>query len=118
MASVPTTARISLWLPVVLWAGLIFGLSSISNLATDLGTWDLVLRKLAHAAEFAILGALLYRALRNPLVALLVASLYAVTDELHQAFVDGRRASPVDWAIDTAGAAVGVGLLLLWSRRR
>jgi VanZ family protein len=39
------------------------------------------------------------------LVALLIASLYAATDELHQTFVKGRKGSPVDWAIDTAGAA-------------
>ena len=56
-------ARLNLWLPVVLWAALIFTFSSIPSLGTGLGTWDLVLRKLAHAAEFAVLGALLYRAL-------------------------------------------------------
>ena len=58
---------LSLWLPVVAWAGLIFALSSVPDLGTGLGTWDLVLRKLAHAAEFAVLGLLLLRALgREP----------------------------------------------------
>jgi hypothetical protein len=40
----------------------IFGFSSIPSLGDGLGTWDLVLRKLAHAAEYAVLGALLMRA--------------------------------------------------------
>jgi VanZ family protein len=117
MASMPTATRLSAWLPVIVWAGVIFALSSIPSLTTGLGTWDLVVRKLGHAAEFAILGALLLRALRQPWVALLVGSLYAVTDELHQAFVRGRQASPVDWVIDTAGVAIGVGLVLVLRRR-
>ena len=35
---------------------------------------------------------------------------YAVTDELHQHFVRGRHASPVDVVIDTAGVAAGIYL--------
>ena len=58
-------ARLDLWLPVVVWAALIFTFSAIPSLGTGLGTWDLVLRKLAHAVEFGVLGALLYRALRR-----------------------------------------------------
>ena len=54
---------VGLWLPVLVWAALIFVLSSIPDLGTGLGGWDLVLRKLGHAAEFALLGALLVRAL-------------------------------------------------------
>jgi VanZ family protein len=120
MKSVAAVAvsRARLWLPVLLWAGLIFALSSIPGLNTGLGIWDLVLRKLAHAAEFAILGALLARATARSVLALLLASLYAVTDEVHQAFVAGRVGSPIDWAIDTAGAAVGIGLYLWWRRHR
>src|SRR6185503_19159517 len=45
---VSSSRLLVLWLPVVLWAGLIFGLSSVPDLGTELGTWDLVLRKLAH----------------------------------------------------------------------
>jgi VanZ family protein len=101
-------ARLSAWAPVVLWAGLIFTLSSIPSLDSGLGTWDLVLRKLAHAAEFAVLGALLYRAVRREPAAVLLASLYALTDELHQSVVSGRQGSPVDWLIDSAGAVAGV----------
>jgi VanZ family protein len=110
-----TATRISPWIPVVLWAAVIFTLSSMPNLGTGLGTWDLVLRKLAHAAEYALLGALVYRATRHPPATLLITSAYAVTDEIHQTFVSGRHGSPVDWLIDTAGAAVGVALAArLW----
>ena len=103
-----TAARISAWIPVVLWAALIFTLSSVPDLGTGLGTWDTVLRKIAHTAEYALFGALLYRATRRPAAALLLASVYAVTDEIHQTFVAGRHGSPVDWLIDTAGAAIGI----------
>ena len=42
------------------------------------------------------------------LVALVIASAYAATDELHQLFVHGRHGSPVDWLIDTAGATLAM----------
>lgn len=119
--SSPTAAarRSSLqtWLPVLVWAGVIFAFSSVPSLSTELGTWDTILRKLAHLAEYAILGALLDRALRRPqlFVAVALAGLYAVTDEVHQLFVEGRHGSPLDVAIDTLGALLGV---LLWRRVR
>ena len=105
------------WLAVVVWAGVIFAFSSVPSLSTELGTWDTILRKLAHLAEYAILGALLDRALRRPqlVVAVALAGLYAVTDEVHQLFVEGRHGSPLDVAIDTLGALLGV---LLWRRVR
>ena len=101
------------WLPVVAWAALIFALSSVPDLGTGLGGWDLLLRKLAHVAEYAVLGALLLRALDRPLPALLLGVAYAASDELHQHFVPGRRGSPVDVLIDTVGVAIGV---LAWHR--
>ena len=101
------------WLPVVLWAAVIFAFSSVPSLGTDLGTWDLILRKCAHLTEYAILGALLARATRSPGLALLLGGLYAVTDEVHQTFVEGRVGAPLDVAIDTIGALVGV---LVWIR--
>ncbi len=101
---------LSAWLPVVVWAALIFTLSSVPDLGTGLGTWDLVLRKLAHTAEYAILGLLLLRATGRASVAFVLATLYAVSDELHQALVAGRHASPLDVVIDAAGVAVGLAL--------
>jgi VanZ family protein len=116
--AIAVPARARLWLPVLLWAAVIFALSSIPSLSTGLGFWDLVLRKLAHGAEFALLSALTVRWLGRVPLAFVAASAYAATDELHQAFVPGRAASPVDWAIDTGGAAIGIGLYLLARRRR
>jgi VanZ family protein len=107
-------ARLTAWLPVAVWAAVIFMLSSIPSLDSGLGTWDTVLRKLAHLAEYAVLGALLYRALRREPAAIALGSLYAVTDEVHQAFVSGRQGSPLDWLIDTVGVVAGA---LLLSRR-
>ena len=103
------------WLPVVLWAAVIFTLSSIPHLGTDLGTADLILRKCAHATEYAILAVLLVRALDREGPALALGVLYACSDELHQAFVRGRHASPIDVAIDTLGLLVG---LAAWRRAR
>ena len=99
---------LSLWLPVVAWAGLIFALSSIPDLGTGLGTWDLVLRKVAHAAEFAVLGFLLLRALGREPAALALGIAYAASDELHQYFVPGRQGSLLDVALDSVGVAAGV----------
>ena len=103
---------LSAWLPVVAWAGLIFTLSSIPDLGTGLGGWDLLLRKLAHAAEFAVLGVLFLRAVERPVLAFLLASAYAVSDEIHQIFVPGRLGSPLDVLIDMVGVAVGIALAL------
>jgi VanZ family protein len=105
----------TVWLPVLIWAAVIFTLSSIPSLSTGLGTWDTILRKGAHLTEYAVLGGLLYRALGREPLALAVGIAYAATDELHQYFVRGRHASPVDVAIDAVGVAVG---MLLWLRLR
>ena len=53
-----------------------------------------MLRKCAHVTEYAILALLLYRAIGRELPAFLIGFAYAVTDEVHQAFVRGRHASP------------------------
>jgi VanZ family protein len=106
---------LTLWVPVVLWAGVIFALSSIPSLGTGLGTWDYVLRKCAHMTEYAILAALLYRALGRHMPAFFAALAYAASDELHQRFVHGRHGTPVDVAIDAVGIVAG---LLVWERVR
>jgi VanZ family protein len=87
---------------------MIFSLSSVPNLGTGPGTWDLVLRKLAHAGEFAVLAILLVRATRSPRLAFLLAVAYAISDETHQMFVSGRKGSALDVVIDAAGAGLGV----------
>jgi VanZ family protein len=106
---------LTVWLPVLVWAAVIFAFSSIPSLSSGLGVWDTVLRKGAHVTEYAILGALLYRALEREPAALAAGIAYAATDELHQHFVRGRHASPVDVAIDAVGVALG---MLVWLRVR
>ena len=103
------------WLPVLVWAAVIFSFSAVPDLGTGLGGWDLVLRKLAHTAEYAILGALLVRATERSGLAFGLGVLYAVSDEVHQVFVPGRHGAPLDVAIDAVGVAVGI---VLWQSVR
>ena len=49
---------------------------------------------------------------KTPL-AIVCTSLYAVTDEIHQIFVEGRACKISDWAIDTAGAVLGAVAFLV-----
>jgi len=82
------------------------------------------IRKTAHAVEYAILGFLVWRVVHSTpalashssahhfRLALLLAALYAATDETHQLFVPGREAAVRDVLLDTCGA--GFGLTLTW----
>ena len=99
---------LTVWLPVFAWAAVIFAFSSIPSLSSGLGEWDTVLRKGAHITEYAILGALLYRALGVEALALAIGIAYAATDELHQHFVRGRHAAFLDILIDAVGVTIGV----------
>ncbi|MFC1662665.1 VanZ family protein [Patescibacteria group bacterium] len=116
------------WLPPILWAVIIYKISSVPNLKSGLvDAIDLILRKLAHFAEYGLLSILVYRAfsLNRPnrksiiLIAWIVASLYAITDEWHQTFVIGRQGSAVDVMIDSAGALFGVLIwYLFWQHKK
>ena len=51
---------------------------------------------------------------KSPVFAVILTSLYAVTDEVHQIFVEGRSCELGDWAIDTMGAILGaIGFLII-----
>lgn len=72
------------------------------------------IRKAAHFSEFAALSFLLSNAVfatfntkKATLIAFPLACLYAVTDELHQLFSDGRACSVKDMLIDSSGALLG-----------
>ena len=75
-----------------------------------------LLRKLAHFAEFACLGALfawLFSMLRKPVwLALLSGCLVGAVDEVIQLFVPDRGPSCLDVLIDTSGALLGIAILL------
>ena len=105
--------RIDLWLPPIALMGLIYFLSAQPDLSSGLGTVDVILRKIAHASIYALLCLLWARALRPAgsaraaiATAWLIAVGYAVTDEWHQSFVDGRHGAPLDVLIDATGASL------------
>lgn len=115
MDPAPQLTRAFRWLPAVLWMSGIFYLSQQSSpLGVDAGASRAAL---AHIALFGGLAALLYWGLAGRssqfawaamAISFALAVLYGVTDELHQAFVDGRVASEADLVIDAAGALAGV----------
>lgn len=107
------------WSAVIVWASIIFSMSSIPGSAIP-GQWG----SQAHFAEYAVLGVLTYWALRlhAPLLRALVwavalSSAYGITDEFHQSFVPQRMPDPADWAVDTLGALVGVAVAALLESR-
>ena len=110
--------RATLWAPPILMMVLIFALSSMPADPEDHGTLYILSRKLAHFGEYALLAALWWRALvaslphrRALALAVVIAVLYAVTDELHQTLESGRSGRPLDVAIDTAGALAAAALI-------
>lgn len=121
--------RVAVWraLPAVLWAVLIFAFSAQSDLPrAPQSMLDVLVKKGGHLTEYAVLAVLIHHALgaavgdarRTAPVAWALAVLYATTDELHQAFVPGRRAALSDVAIDGMGALLGLAALLALRRLR
>ncbi len=80
------------------------------------GLRDLIIKKGGHLLFYALLGAALLHGLSaeqapsrpRALAALLLALLYAVSDEFHQTFVPGREGRWQDVVIDTVGATFGL----------
>ncbi len=72
-----------------------------------------VVRKSAHMLEYTGLCLLINWAWhfsegkKMPIPSVICTSLYAITDELHQLFVEGRSCEITDWMIDTLGAIIG-----------
>lgn len=90
---------------------------------------NLVVRKGAHVAEYAILAILLCYALRKSSRekihgwcwrcagwAFLLAAAYGAGDEIHQRFVSMRHASLWDVLVDASGAVLGLTILWLCHR--
>ena len=113
------------WGPVWALMMLIFAASSVPQLPAATDSID---DKLWHALVYGLLGALLLRALsgarlrqvsgRTAGLAVLLATLYGLTDEAHQYFVPGRSAEAADVFADLNGAAAACGLLWAWRARR
>jgi VanZ family protein len=126
------------WATCIAWAALIFYLSTQTfgpNLSRPLLAWVLdvlqlrvsrgtfgylhaLVRGSAHLTEYAIFALLLYglpvekhREHWRPrwaMFCVLVAAVYALTDEFHQLFVPGRHASLLDCGLDAVGAALAM----------
>jgi len=107
------------WLPVLFWCAGIYYLSSIPGLRSDFpDNWDLVLRKIAHISEYAILTFLFFRAAAQNIgkrraiaYAALFALTFALSDEYHQTFIAGRSGNGVDVTIDSLGIFLSVFLI-------
>jgi len=115
------------WLPVLAWVALIYWLSDQPQLDSPIsGAWGMILRKLAHLIEYGVLTVFIIRAIagdkiprqRTVIIAVIVSILYAMGDEIHQIFVDGRRGSGVDVLIDGFGAMLASIIYTRWRSRR
>ena len=135
------------WWPALLWAGFIFTMSTDAFSAQHTASFfDPILRwlkpgitrhqlalanhyirKSAHFTEYFVFCLLLYRGVRGAragwrwnwgLTAWFVAFCYAALDEVHQAFVASRQASPYDSLLDSVGALFAMIVLYLWFRQR
>lgn len=119
------TVKIISWLLVAVCMGVIFFLSSQtadeSSLLSDeikslfgLKAGIILIRKCAHFLEFTGLSVLIFNALYRtcghfkPIMTFLLASAYAVSDEIHQIFVEGRACRAFDVLVDSLGAAAGI----------
>ncbi|MGC1485641.1 MAG: VanZ family protein [Candidatus Acidiferrum sp.] len=131
------------WWPALLWAAIIFTFSTdtfssehtatilsfiVKRLFPHLTSHQFnfihhLIRKAAHFTEYFIFCVLLYRGFRGDrkgwrwswgLSALFVAAGYSIMDEIHQAFVASRTASPYDSLLDSLGAFFAFAALFLW----
>jgi VanZ family protein len=131
------------WWPALVWAGVIFTLSTDSFSASNTGSYigpllrwlfpslteyqiegiHYFIRKTAHFSEYFIFYCLLFRGVRGQrqgwrwtwaLTALSIAAGYSALDEIHQAFVVSRTASPWDSLLDSIGAFIASFVVFLW----
>lgn len=110
------------WAPVWGYAALIFYLSSLSDPEQSLPSlFSNVSDKILHVVEYAVLGGICYRAFRwgsherlaphALALAIILASLYGLSDEVHQWFVPFRDSGWQDWVADSLGAAIGAATM-------
>ena len=133
------------WWPALIWAAVIFSMSTdtfssdhTASVIAPIFRWLIpsmtddqfnvlhhFIRKSAHFTEYFIFGLFLYRGVRRGrkgwrwtwgLAALSLAAGYAIMDEVHQAFVISRTASPYDSLLDSFGAFVAIAAVWVWYR--
>jgi len=99
------------WLPLVLYSGVIFAVSSLSKPPTPPGNFS---DKTLHFGAFFVYGLLAHFAVRNSIPRLsawlpfFLSALFGASDELHQWFVPGRDCSFLDWLADLSGSSVSI----------
>jgi VanZ family protein len=119
----PDRSAVSTWAPVAGYCALIVAISSLpaSALPASRSIWDH--DKLIHAAEYAVLAALIARALGRrgrsgpgaAVAAFALAAAFGVLDELYQTTTPGRAATAADAVADALGALVGAAGRWMWS---
>jgi VanZ family protein len=106
--------KLGLWLPPAAWAALIFHFSSGRVLVVSPVYWqDFVVKKIGHVLLFGVLALLVFRALmgegvskkKAAIYAIVFATFYGATDEIHQFFTQGRESRVRDVFIDGVGAS-------------
>lgn len=109
------TTTILRWLPAVAWMAVIFWFSAQPDLPRPASNLlNLIVRKTAHFTVFGVLALLYLKALgnwRKRWLALLLAVLYAISDEYHQSWTPLRHPAWTDVVIDSAGAFTALWLL-------
>lgn len=120
-------APLRLWAPFIFWLVLIFALSAYPKALIPQGkyiSWD----KLAHMAEYSVLGWLTARALlysgigwlsrHYVWITIAFGVLYGASDEWHQLYVKGRYASVYDVMADVIGVIIGRFVFAYWLRKK
>ena len=140
--------KLLIMLAVVFWMAIIFKLSAQpgeqSNLLSTKVTTLIVslaklfrpdvnvlslnhfIRKCAHFLAYLVLGIVMlfamkrigYTGKKGVVFTLLLCIGYAITDELHQAFVPERTPKLLDVLIDSSGASLGISIYVLFVENR
>jgi len=137
------------WMPAIVWMALIF-IGSTDVLSAEhtsrflvpilrwldpqiswatLNAIQTITRKLGHVTEYAILAALMWRALRGGMVwksktsilfaiVWIACAVFAASDEFHQSFVPSRTSSFHDVMIDICGALIGLSICIALATRK
>ena len=114
------------WLPLITYCIFIFVQSS-HPAPEELPAFRFM-DKMLHVAAYALLAILFYRAYQTlpirhslrmlALLSILSASLYGISDEIHQYFVPFREADIFDGIADIIGAICGVWVYQTWVVRK
>jgi VanZ family protein len=136
------------WLPVLVWMGLIFWMSTgmfsaintyhffesiLRSIKPEISSHTIMIinnsiRKVGHVTEYFISGVLVFRAfkagsseprmMRWAMFSAVFIFLFAASDEYHQSFVASRTASLLDVGIDTGGGILAICVSMLRQYRR